>query len=328
MKLAAVIALNRFCFAMNLDEEVRKGYTISAEMKKVWKIQLDLLKMLLQVCEQHQLRIWVEGGTLLGAVREQGYIPWDDDIDMAMLREDYDKLVEVAPQAFKHPFFFQCGYTERIYPRGHAQLRMDGTTAILPHPAFLDTHQGIFIDIFPYDYMPDGKKELTELIKKRNEMMAKLEHFSFFDILHPVRSFLYLIKRDSFQKEYRKFEDIFRAYSACNCSSVCCLSFIADTDHYLRDIKWYDSTIWMPFEDIQVPVPSGYHYILSKQYGDYMTPLKLGSNHGGFWKLDADTSYTTYLPELKEYVASRVNNRRKERIQRFLKRIRSKFFYA
>ena len=140
---------------MNLNEEVRSGYTVSAEMKKVWKVQMDLLKKLLEVCDKHHLKIWAEGGTLLGTVREQGYIPWDDDIDMAMLRDDYDKLVRIAPEEFDHPFFFQCGDTEKFYPRGHAQLRMDGTTAILPYIQFVNSHQGIFIDIFPIDAVPD-----------------------------------------------------------------------------------------------------------------------------------------------------------------------------
>ena len=75
---------------MNLETEVRRGYTIPAEMKRVWKVQIDLLKKLLEVCRKHNLHIWAEGGTLLGTVREQGYIPWDDDIDMVMLRDDYE----------------------------------------------------------------------------------------------------------------------------------------------------------------------------------------------------------------------------------------------
>ncbi len=71
---------------MTLEEEVRKGYTIPAEMERVWQVQLDLLKKLLDVCERRlQLRIWGDGGTMLGTVREHGYIPWDDDIDMVLL---------------------------------------------------------------------------------------------------------------------------------------------------------------------------------------------------------------------------------------------------
>ncbi len=300
---------------MNLEEEVRRGYRIPIEMKKVWKVQMDLLKKLLEVCEKHNLKIWADGGTLLGAVREHGYIPWDDDIDMAMLRDDYDKLVAIAPREFNHPFFFQCGYSEKIYPRGHAQLRMDGTTAILPYPAFINTHQGIFIDIFPYDYMPDDQDELNALIDKRNVTFKRLQCIASFDIRHPIHSAALFCYRHSFQKQYKKFEDLFRNYHSRDCSRVCCLTFIADTDHFLREKDWYHNTVFFPFEDIQMPIPSGYHQILTKQYGEYMTPRQAGSYHGGFWKLDPTTSFLQYLPELKKYYATLLRNRRIRRIK-------------
>ena len=68
-------------------------------LKKVRDIQLSLARELLRVCNKYNLRVWADSGTLLGTVREKGYIPWDDDIDMALLREDYDKLVAYAPRA-------------------------------------------------------------------------------------------------------------------------------------------------------------------------------------------------------------------------------------
>lgn len=306
---------------MNLESEVRRGYTITAEMKSLWKVQLDLLKKLLEVCAKHHLRIWAEGGTLLGTVREHGYIPWDDDIDMAMLREDYDKLVEIAPSEFKHPFFFQCGYTEKIYPRGHAQLRMDGTTAMVPAPAFVNTHQGIFIDIFPFDYMPDDEGALNQLIDKRNAAFTRLLRIASFDLLHPLRSLYYSCFRHSFQKEYKEFENLLREYNPADCNRVCCLGFIADTDRFLRSKEWYEGTTWLPFEDIQMPVPSGFHQVLTKQYGDYMTPVQEGSYHGGYWKVDTTASYEEYIPELKRYYSSLVRDRRLNRIRRLVKKV-------
>ena len=94
----------------SFEEETRQNYLISKEMKQVWACELDLLKKLLQVCEKYNLKCWADAGTLIGAIRDHGFIPWDDDIDVAMLREDYDKLVSIADKEFAHPYFFQTIY--------------------------------------------------------------------------------------------------------------------------------------------------------------------------------------------------------------------------
>ena len=80
--------------------EIRCGYYVSDSMKKVWAIELDLIRKFVEVCDKHGLRYFMDGGTLLGAVRHQGFIPWDDDADMIMPREDYNKLWYVAAEEF------------------------------------------------------------------------------------------------------------------------------------------------------------------------------------------------------------------------------------
>lgn len=306
---------------MNLGTEVRGGYTIPAEMKRVWKVQMDLLKKLLEVCQKHNLKIWAEGGTLLGTVREQGYIPWDDDIDMVMLRDDYDELARIAVTEFEPPYFFQCGYTEKIYPRGHAQLRMDGTTAILPYPAFVNTHQGIFIDIFTLDGVPDNPEKVQKLVDNRNKQFTKMQRIATFDLLHPIRSLYLLRYRSTFKQEFKAFEDILRTYPIKENEDVCLFSFCTDLEHFLRKKEWYGSTLLMPFEDIEMPVPCGYHEILTRQYGDYQTPRQAGTYHGGFWKLDSGIPYQTFLPDLKRYYRKMQRKNLPRRIKAILNKI-------
>ncbi len=136
-----------------LNKEERCGYTVSSEMKAVWAIELDMLIEFDRICKKYNLRWFACGGTLLGAVRHKGFIPWDDDIDIAMKRDQYEKICEHFDE-FKYPYFFQTEYTMPGALRGHAQLRNSLTTGALQHEASTShINQGIFIDIFPFCIM-------------------------------------------------------------------------------------------------------------------------------------------------------------------------------
>lgn len=294
---------------MKTEEEYREGYFISSKMKRVWAVQLRLLSRLLQVCSDHNLKIWADGGTLLGAIRHKGYIPWDDDIDMVMLRKDYDKLVCISSSEFSAPFFFQTAYSEKVpYPRGHAQLRMDGTTAILPFDINQDFHQGIFLDIFPFDDVPDNKDALEQLILSREEMSYRLNEYVYgnYGLIHlkhnqEIWRNRKAINRIGFKEYFRSFENLFTQKGDINSKTVSCLSFLVDLNRFQRDKTWYEDTLYLPFEDTIIPVPVGYKEILTKQYGpDYMTPIQQDSIHGHFEVLDPDRPYTDYLSELRK----------------------------
>lgn len=307
---------------MNLEPEIRRGYYITAEVKKLWAVEMELLKKLLDVCNRHNLKIWADGGTLLGAVREHGYIPWDDDIDMAMLRDDYDKLIAISHDEFQFPYHFQSGFTEDKYPFGHAQLRKDGTTAILKGNEFFSFHQGIFIDIFVYDVIPEDDNELVPLKKSLEIMHSKLARYcrGRYLLSQPIRSLkLFLFKLPISIKGYgwyfKKFDDLLKGHKG---KDVACMGFIWDLVRFRRNLSLYDDTIFVPFEDIMMPIPSGYDTILRTQYGDYMKPAKAPNYHGGFVFLDTEKSYKEYLPI--------INKRAKEAIFQYrIKRIKSFF---
>lgn len=291
---------------MNLSEEVRDGYTVSAQMKQVWEIQLRIVRKVLEVCQKHEIPIWADGGTLLGAVRHKGYIPWDDDIDLFMTRENYDRLLKVAPTEFKSPFFFQCAYTDKLYCRGHAQVRYEGTTALVKNDVDRKFHCGIFIDIFIYDALPADKEEFVRRII-RAERLRKLMRervVGKFCLSDPKGSLFFLYSLlyfaiHPFRKVFAQFESIYAARDCARSSDYSCPAFtVAQTFKIVRKAEWLADTVWLPFEDISLPAPIGYDAVLRNQYGDYMTPVKAPSLHGGIY-FDTKRDYRDVIRDVK-----------------------------
>ena len=294
---------------MNDLEETRNGYLITAQMKRVWSIQLDITRHILDVCKRHGLRVWADWGTLLGAVREKGFIPWDDDIDLMMMRDDYEKLILLADSEFRHPYFLQSFHTEKQYYRGHAQVRYDGTAAILKDDINQPFHQGIFVDIFVYDNIPDekGRKWKRTLFRAKWAQKCLLtSYYKQFSLKHPVTSVKFIIARFACilfgpRNIYRFYETQFTKWNDTDSKCIACPTY--DRKQIERETKlkeWYRESVSLPFEDMEMPVPGNYNEVLTTIYGkDYMKPCKAPSGHGETL-FATDRSYIDILQELKQ----------------------------
>jgi lipopolysaccharide cholinephosphotransferase len=259
-----------------LREEIRSGYTVSAKMKKIWSVEIDLLQKLLDVCERHHLKCWASSGTLLGAVRHQGFIPWDDDADMTMLRADYDKLVNLAAtgQEFKYPYLLQTAYTDKNYVRGHAQLRDMRTTGILPGDIFQNFNMGIFIDIFVYDAVSDDPQFLERQLQEAGVLRKKM-----WDMYYSGNPYMGIEEDSAHIPLFKRYEEIFRQVSTSESEYFGALAFNLNPVKK-RAKAWYAETVLMDFEYIKIPAPSGYDKVLQGLYGDYMQPRQELSLHG------------------------------------------------
>ncbi len=277
-------------------------------LSKACEIQLKIASHILDVCNRYSLRVWADWGTLLGAVRERGFIPWDDDIDLMMMRDDYEKLIQLADTEFTSPFFLQSVHTEKQYFRGHAQVRYDGTSAILPDDVNQPFHQGIFVDIFVYDNIPDEKGRAWKRSLRKAGLARKCLQTAYYKGLRlsePLTSVKFIIAKAVCllfgpMSIYRIFERQFTKWNNTDCQCVACPTF--DLKQIGRETKrkeWYSHTVMLPFENIELPAPANYHEVLTAVYGnDYMVPRRAPSGHGEMI-VSADKSYKDVLAELK-----------------------------
>ena len=302
-----------------LKPEVRNGFQITTKRKQVWAVELDLLAELDRVCKKYDLKYTSFAGTQLGAVRHEGFIPWDDDIDIAMLRYDYEKLCEVAPKEFSEPYFLQTEYSDRGSLRRIAQLRRSDTTAILSseyneNPTF---NQGIFIDIYPFDAVPDTQEEFDAQEREMNELKVKYEHMAYYAEWYkdqastPLKRFGKAIfhwfvmthigkKVYDYDKVYRQFEEVSQRYNDHTDSTyVTAMTF--GSGRMYRHREDYENLEYRKFEFMEIPVPINYDRALRAEYGEgWKIPHEAPSVHGGTL-FDTERPYTEYLKNKKNH---------------------------
>ena len=127
-----------------------------AELRRLQLIELDMLKEFDRVCRKHGIKYTMDGGTMLGAVRHKGFIPWDDDTDVAMLRAEYEKFKRVAGELDPSVCWFQDHDTDPEYRWGYGKLRRTGTEYVRVGQEHLKCRTGVFVDVFPFDDAPRG----------------------------------------------------------------------------------------------------------------------------------------------------------------------------
>ncbi|USF26730.1 hypothetical protein N510_001662 [Firmicutes bacterium ASF500] len=292
-----------------LEEEVRCGYTISPEMKKLWAVELDLLAEFDRVCGKHGLAYFAFGGTLLGAVRHKGYIPWDDDIDLLMFREDYRKLVQIAEQEFQHPYFFQTPFTDPGLVMGGSRLRNSDTTLISDFENKRPyENKGIFIDIFVLDNVPDSEAEFERAKKVLKYYWRILRYASYYEgYFQPDKR--YPLKRRILGRFARLLKGVFGMERLSRGYEQYCSQWSGKETRRISPIEtWRGRFVYqreqlktvykVPFEQLEIPVSDAFDEMLTAQYGDYMTLKKISSTHHAL-TFDAEMPYKDYALKIE-----------------------------
>ncbi|MBO5167933.1 MAG: LicD family protein [Phascolarctobacterium sp.] len=285
-------------------EEYRSGYLVTRDIKELWAIELDLLVKFDEVCRKYQIRYFLAYGTLLGAVRHKGFIPWDDDIDVVIFREDYDKLISIAEVEFNDLYLLQSAYTDKNYMRGHFQLRNTKTCMMLPYEAkIVEFNQGVFLDIFVLDGLVKDECLLKKQLVEMNRIRRLMKHITYRNSTNMFKKMIKKIKAKYVEIIFGSVKELFDRYSKIaewysDSEDVEILMFrykIEECERYKR--CWYDDVCYMEFEGMSFPVPKCYDEVLKVGYGeDYMTPKQVGTSHG---KLIVST-VKTFSEVLKE----------------------------
>ena len=275
-------------------KEVKDGYEVSSLMKRCWAAQMEVLEQFDEICRKLGIKYYAAYGTLLGAVRHKGFIPWDDDIDIWLLREDMERfLKETKESLVEKGLELVTPYSDRDYH--NLCFRVINTRQSRVDQDFLMKYW-MFpfmagVDLMPLDYVPrrENDRELLRTLylsanklgihwhNKAVSMEEKLETYQQLAELIGVP----MVEESAVEAHLWKLSDRIGAmYTAKDADQVATLVFYYKNSRKIFDKKWFEKTVYMDFEGFKIPCPSGYKEVLSAEFGDdYMTPVRVYETH-------------------------------------------------
>ena len=283
---------------------------MKSEIHEHQRVMLQMLCEVDRICRIHKINYQLFAGTALGAIRHRGFIPWDDDLDVIMLRSDYKRFLQVASGELDSDLYYLQKEFSDHWPMFYTKLRKNDTACIERYiPKDTDTHLGVYIDIFPCDNLREGiflrkvqfaasKVVIAKALDKRGYCTdsKKKKVFMLCCKLLPLKLMLSFVK-------YSKGQSTSMVHT-----------FFGASSKYKKSVfprSWITESIYVPFEGGEFPISAYYHEMLTCLYGDYMTPLPEEQRgckiHGEI--VDLERSYKDYIGiqstlEFKEYTRS------------------------
>ena len=252
-------------------EEVKCDYFISETQKMIWAMEMDLYLVFAEICQKYDLQHFVMYGSLLGAVRHNGFVPWDDDIDVGMPRKDYETFLKIAPKELSEPYALQSPFT---YPNCYfTNITIRNSMGTFTPKVFklLDYNKGIPLDIFPIDYCDpstheqDRNRIYQHIMKCSSWMKLRCPDLSEEQknksLMFKTESPLYhwdMIQKIASNPDYNGSEYMTMVVQIPNIKKRPCI----------YKSEWFASTVMHKFETIEVPVPVGWEGVLKVYFGD------------------------------------------------------------
>lgn len=270
------------------------------DLKKIHNQVLDILQEIDRICRKHNLTYFLSAGTALGAIRHKGFIPWDDDADIGMLREDYNRFRKIVQSELGNAYYYQTMGKGSSFYRNFDQVGKNNSAFVLYNMKDLNIHHGIHVDIFPFDYVSEDERRRTEHVKE----VQKYRTLLFNKLVPHVINTKNLWKRLIINREYyrMKFIPLRSLQERMEGTLTQHLGkeeqYVADLLTHYKKIMYFRKSDILPvkyieFEGMKLPVPNNLDAYLTMMYGDYMTPPPEGKRNQRhrFVELSYDKAY-------------------------------------
>ena len=295
------------------ETEIREGFEVQSMMKRAWAGQIEVIEEIRKVCQRHNIKWFADYGTLLGAIRHKGFIPWDDDIDIGMKRDDLQNFIKYGKDELPEGYKILCMDLEPEYDS--LIVRVVNSTSISNDAKRMEKYHGcpyvLGIDIFPLDYISRDKDECQFHLEVINIILGAIDAVTSSDITEQeLDSYLVQVEQLTGVTIDRKVpvklslmrlaEKLCSIYGTDDADEVAGIWRLIWQENFHFPKEWFDDLIEVPFETVTIPVPKEYDRILKIKYGDnYMTPIKKITHDYPFYKTQEKIIQKMYKNNVK-----------------------------